>query len=199
MQKVHNVSPCLIIGHHGYRGMKDSVACENIRSARSSPLGRFRAEERLRLSDRNSILMTQIKNVDNGCISFCRSSAKRQVKTSQDDTKLCQPQLLVNKSQMLDKFSAWILFTTTSCKNVETLSRKNNLSCFKSRLITGLWDKILTSLLPPFKVVSPSFEHGLVLLATLKRGGGGFASTRSWTGHLSQNTVQCLKYFCNWL
>ena len=29
-------------------------------SPRSSPLGTFRAEERLRLSDRNSILMTQI-------------------------------------------------------------------------------------------------------------------------------------------
>ena len=27
---------------------------------------------------------------------------------------------------------------TTSCKNVETLSRKNNLSCFKSLLVTGL-------------------------------------------------------------
>ena len=53
--------------------------------------------------------------------------------------------------------------------------------------------------LPPFKVVPPSFEHGLVLLATLKRGGGGVTSTRSWTGHLSQNTVQCLNYFCNWL
>ena len=33
----------------------------------------------------------------------------------------------------------------------------------------------MTPLLPPspFKVVPPSFEHGLVLLATLKRGGGG--------------------------
>ena len=88
---------------------------------------------------------------------------------------------------------------TTSCKNVETLSRKNNLSCFKSLLVTGLWDKILTFPLPPLKVVPPSFEHGLVLLATLKRGGGGVTSTRSWTSHLSQNTVQCLKYFCNWL
>ena len=64
---------------------------------------------------------------------------------------------------------------------------KNNLSCFKSLL------------LPPFKVVPPCFEHGLVLPATLKRGGGGITSTRSWTGNLSQNTVQCLKYFCNWL
>ena len=27
---------------------------------------------------------------------------------------------------------------STSCKNVETLSRKNNLSCFKSLLVTGL-------------------------------------------------------------
>ena len=52
-----------------------------------------------------------------------------------------------------------------------------------------------------FKVVPPSFEHGLVLLATLIRGGGGggVTSTRLWRGHLCQNTVQCLKYFCNWL
>ena len=41
----------------------------------------------------------------------------------------------------------------------------------------------------PFKVVPPSFEDGLVLLATLMWGGGGIASTRSWTGHLIQNTV----------
>ena len=52
---------------------------------------------------------------------------------------------------------------------------------------------------PPFRVVPPSFEHGLVMLATLIRGGEGITSTRSWTGHLSQNMVQCLKYFCNWL
>ena len=51
----------------------------------------------------------------------------------------------------------------------------------------------------PFKVVPPSFEDGLVLLASLIRGGGGITSTRSWGGHLCQNTVQCLKYFCNWL
>ena len=35
------------------------IACENIRSPRSSPLGTFCAEEHLRLSDRNSVLMTQ--------------------------------------------------------------------------------------------------------------------------------------------
>ena len=52
------------------------------------------------------------KNVDSCCISFCRSSAKRQVKTSQDDSKLCQLQLLVNKSQVPHKFSAWILFAS---------------------------------------------------------------------------------------
>ena len=67
---------------------------------------------------------------------------------------------------------------TTSCKNVETLSRKNNLSCFKSLLVTGLWDKIVTPPpSPPFKVVPRNFEHGLVLLATLKRGGGGLEHT----------------------
>ena len=63
--------------------------------------------------------------------------------------------------------------------------------------------KYNTDLPPPssllFKVVPPSFEYGLVLLATLIRGGGGITSTRSWTGHLCQNTVQCLKYFCKWL
>ena len=90
-----------------------------------------------------------------------------------------------------------VLNATTSCKNVETLSQKNNLSCFKSLLVTGLWDKILTSLLPPFKVVPPSFEHGLVLLATLKRGGGGVTSTRSWTDHLSQNTVYVSSTFAS--
>ena len=39
---------------------------------------------------------------------------------------------------------------TTSCKNVETkkLRRKNYLSCFKSLLVTGLWDIIMISLLP---------------------------------------------------
>ena len=41
----------------------------------------------------------------------------------------------------------------------------------------------------PFKVAPPSFEHALVLLATLVRGGG----------QLSRNEVQCLQYFCNWL
>ena len=51
----------------------------------------------------------------------------------------------------------------------------------------------------PFRVVPPSFEHGLVLLATLIRGGGGITSTRSWTGHSCQNMVHYLKYFCNWL
>ena len=37
------------------------------------------------------------KNLDSRWISFCTSSRKRQLKTSQDDTKLCQLQLSVNK------------------------------------------------------------------------------------------------------
>ena len=53
----------------------------------------------------------------------------------------------------------------------------------------------------PFRVVPPSFEHGLVMLATLMRGGERITSTRSWTGHLSQNMV-LLQLFvampCNW-
>ena len=54
------------------------------------------------------------KNVDRSCVSFCRSSAKRQVKTSQNVTKLCQLQLSVNKSQMLHEFYTWILFTSSA-------------------------------------------------------------------------------------
>ena len=84
---------------------------------------------------------------------------------------------------------------TTSCKNVKTLPRKTDLSYFKSLLVTRLWDIHSPPSSPPFRVVPPSFEHGLVLLATLIRGGEGITSTRSWTGHLSQNMVQCLKYF----
>ena len=46
---------------------------------------------------------------------------------------------------------------TTTCKNFETLPRKNDLSCFKSLLVTGLWDIILTSLLPPIQSCSSKF------------------------------------------
>ena len=46
---------------------------------------------------------------------------------------------------------------TTGCKNVETLPRKTDLSCFKSLLVTGLWDIILTSLLPPIQSCSSKF------------------------------------------
>ena len=49
------------------------------------------------------------------------------------------------------------LFTTTSCKNVETLRRKNDLSCFKSLLVTGLRGIILTSLLPSIQSCSSKF------------------------------------------
>ena len=49
------------------------------------------------------------------------------------------------------------LVPTTSCKNVETLPRRNDLSCFKSLLVTGLWDIILTPLLPPIQSCSSKF------------------------------------------
>ena len=56
----------------------------------------------------------------------------------------------------------------------DTPTKKNDLSCFKSLLVTGLRD---TEYRPPsslpYKVVPPSFEHCLVLLATLIMGGGG--------------------------
>ena len=76
---------------------------------------------------------------------------------------------------------------------------------FKSLLVARLWYTILTGPTPPppplpFPFIkSCSTKYGLVLLATLIRGGGGIASTRSWTGHWSKNEGQCLKCFCNWL
>ena len=47
------------------------------------------------------------KNLDSSCISFCTSSRKRQLKTSQDDTKLCQLQLSVNNFPDAASISAW--------------------------------------------------------------------------------------------
>ena len=69
---------------------------------------------------------------------------------------------------------------------------------FKSLLVARLWYTILTPPPLPFPFIqSCSTKYGLVLLATLIRGGGGggITSTRSWTGHLSKNEGQCLKYF----
>ena len=50
-----------------------------------------------------------------------------------------------------------VLWATTKCKNVETLPRKSDLSCFKSLLVIGLWDMILPSLLPPIQSFSSKF------------------------------------------
>ena len=46
---------------------------------------------------------------------------------------------------------------TTTYKNAETLPRKNDHSCFKPLPITGLWDIILTFLLPPIQSCSSKF------------------------------------------
>ena len=73
-------------------------------------------------------------------------------------------------------------------------------------LVTGLWDIIPTSLLPPpsslpFKVVPPSVEYGLQLLATLIRGGGGIQAqdhgqaiyANVWYSVSSTFTIGCSK------
>ena len=51
----------------------------------------------------------------------------------------------------------WSTRGITSFKNVETLPQKNDLSCFKSILVTGLWDIKLTSLLLPIQSCSSKF------------------------------------------
>ena len=62
---------------------------------------------------------------------------------------------------------------TTSCKNVETLPRKNDLSCFKSLLVTGLWDIILTSLLPPIQSCSSKFWAWSCIASNFDKGWRG--------------------------
>ena len=71
------------------------------------------------------------------------------------------------------------------CENVETLQRKNDLS----------WDVILTSLLPSTQSCSSKIWAWSYIASNFDKGWRGITSTRSWTGRLSQNTVQCLKYF----
>ena len=53
--------------------------------------------------------------------------------------------------------------------------------------------------LPPIQSCSSKFWAWSCIASNSDKGWTGVTSTRSWTGHLSQNTVQCLKYFCNWL
>jgi len=62
---------------------------------------------------------------------------------------------------------------TTSWKNVETLARKNDLSCFKSLLVTGLWDMILTSHLPPIQSCSSKFWVSSCIASSFDKGWRG--------------------------
>ena len=68
---------------------------------------------------------------------------------------------------------------TTSCKNVETLQRKNDLSCFKSLLVTALWDIILTSLFSPIQSWSSKFWAWSCIASNFDKGWRGITSTRS--------------------
>ena len=84
---------------------------------------------------------------------------------------------------------------TTSCKNVET-RWKTGLSLLQiaASCTSVIYNTDRPSPPLPFPFIkSCSTKYGLVLLATLIRGGGGITSTRSWTGHLSKNEGQCLK------
>ena len=75
---------------------------------------------------------------------------------------------------------------TTSAKMLRHSDKKPAfLTVNRCHSHTSVKENLTTSFCP-FKVVPLSFEHGL---ASLIRGGGGFTSTRSWAGHLSQNRV----------
>ena len=73
---------------------------------------------------------------------------------------------------------------------------------FKSLLVPRLWYTILTGPPPPSLHFHSKLFHQVwsCIASNFDKGRrGGFTSTRSWTGHLSKNEGQCLKYFCNWL
>ena len=64
---------------------------------------------------------------------------------------------------------------TTSCKNVETFQQKNKLSCFKSLLVTRLWDTciILTSLLFLMQSCSSKFWAWSCIASNFDKGWRG--------------------------
>ena len=62
---------------------------------------------------------------------------------------------------------------TTSCNNVETLRRKNDLSCFKSLLVTCLRDIIMISLLRPIQSCSSKFWAWSCIASNFEKGWRG--------------------------
>ena len=58
-----------------------------------------------------------------------------------------------------------------------------------------------TDLPPPFhsKMFLLVLSMQSSIAFSFDKGWREITSTRSWTDHLSQNTAQCLKIFCNWL
>ena len=62
---------------------------------------------------------------------------------------------------------------TTSYKNVETRRRKFDLFCFKSQLLTGLWDVTLTSLPPPIQSCSSKFLARSCITSNFDKGWRG--------------------------
>ena len=89
---------------------------------------------------------------------------------------------------------------TTSCKNIETLRRKTTFLT-SNRCWSQVCETQLTDLPPPFH--SKMFLQVLSMQSSIAfsfdKGWREITSTRSWTDHLSQNTAQCLKIFCDWL
>ena len=89
---------------------------------------------------------------------------------------------------------------TTTCKNDETLPRKKDLSCFKSLLITGLWDIILTSLLPPIQSCSSKFWVWSCIASNFDKGWRGDHKHKIMDRpFIAKYSVQCLNCFCSWL
>ena len=96
----------------------------------------------------------------------------------------------------------WEFLATTCCKNVETLSRKKQrvlLQIAASHRSVRLNSDLPPLPPPPIQSCSSKFWAWSCIASNFEKGWRGVTSTRSWKGHLSQNTVQCLKYFCNWL
>ena len=66
--------------------------------------------------------------------------------------KLARDTTVIRMSEVEDKLRSY-----NQLQKFWDTPRKTDLSCFKSLLVTGLWDVILTSLLPPIQSYSSKF------------------------------------------
>ena len=100
-----------------------------------------------------------------------------------------QKKIALEQNHNVLEFCLYGNAATTSCKNVETLRWKTDLSYFELLLVTYLWDIILTSIQSCYS----KFWAWSCIANFLWYWEVGAHKHKI----ISQNKVQCLKYFYN--